>query len=359
MSSILAHTRNILVIRLDEIGDFVLTSPFLRELRRNAPDAGISLVVKEGVEPLARNCPYIDQLFVFRRDVPGYLPGLRRQVRAYAYGRRNLRGEAFDLALLPRCGNDSDGSKIMSYASGSDRRVGYAETSNEARTIWATGIDVLLTDVLQDLPRRHEVESNLEVLRKIGGSIDDDSLELWLPESDIESARELIKCCRHSCDGPVVGIGIGAGDPKRIWSPERYAALSDWLVTEYQSTVVLVGDSSERRLSRRICLLGIENIHNLVGQTSLTECAAVLAKCDCFVGNDSGPMHLAAAAGVPVVAVSVHPVGGDPLSVNSSVRFSPWGVKSRLLRPVESQSLQEIGVKEVKEAIIAMNGLLE
>jgi ADP-heptose:LPS heptosyltransferase len=103
---------------------------------------------------------------------------------------------------------------------------------------------------------------------------------------------------------------------------------------------------------------------NAVGQTSLREAGALLTRCHLFVGNDAGPMHLAAAAGLPVIEISCHPLGGSTGQVNSPARFGPWRVPHVILRPAKAMDpcsdacishlahcIQGVSIEQVKEAM--------
>ena len=96
--------------------------------------------------------------------------------------------------------------------------------------------------------------------------------------------------------------------------------------------MVVVGGPGDEGWGEELRRIG-DDVIDLTNRTTVRETAAVLARCSLFCGSDSGPMHLAAAVGVPIVEVSCHPVSGDDLHPNSPKRFGPWGVPNRVVQP--------------------------
>ncbi|MCH8028471.1 MAG: glycosyltransferase family 9 protein, partial [Candidatus Dadabacteria bacterium] len=195
------------------------------------------------------------------------------------------------------------------------------------------GYDLLLTHVLKDNSLKHEVERNLDVIRFLGGEINDDSLELWLDKDDEISAEQILREHGGIQKGSLIGLGIGAGAPRRIWPLGSFIELGKWLTKEYGAKVILIGSNKEKELGRFLKNELKDAVINTVGVTTLRQAAALLKRCDLFIGNDAGPMHMAVAVGTPVVELSCHPVSGSPFSANSPRRFSPWGVHSIILQP--------------------------
>ncbi len=108
--------------------------------------------------------------------------------------------------------------------------------------------------------------------------------------------------------------------------------IAGWLIDTYDAQILLVGSPAEREAGKLFRELG-NRVLNSIGKTTLREAAALLKHCQLYVGNDTGPMHLAAANGVPVVAVSCHPLEAAPSRAYSPKRFSPWKVQHRILQP--------------------------
>ena len=329
----LKSARAILVVRLGEIGDTVLTAPFLRELRRNAPGAWITLAVKPEVLNLVELCPYVNEIVTFDCRASGRASILKRHARALHLAATRLWRRRFDLALLPRWDVDYYHSTYLTYFSGASRRVGYSEHVFQPKQELNAGFDRLLTDVIHNRGAKHEVERNLDVLRFLGASVQGDHLEVWLDEEDRSFARRV---CAAEGVGPrdlVIAFAPGAGALKRRWPIERFVELGRVLVREHDARLAAVGGPADRHLGGQLESGLGPAVLNLAGRTTLRETAAVLERCQLAVTTDSGPMHLAAAAGSAVVEISCHPRVGDAEHYNSPVRLHPWGTPYAVLQP--------------------------
>jgi heptosyltransferase-2 len=367
----LARIARILILRLDEIGDVVMTTPVLRELRRNLPQAWITLVVKPSVYNLVERCPHVNEVLVYDWSAEAGLPEWRRRGRAMRWAWAHLWPRRFDLAILPRWDADYQQATFLAYASGARWRVGYSEAVSGHKSRVNLGYDSLLTHVLKDATVKHEVERNLDVLRFLGGSVQEDRLELWLrPEDEVFAGQ----CLRSHYVQPgdlLIAFGPGAGSPKRMWPLANFLEVGGWLSKEEHARILVIGGKGEEKLGQALRQQLGETVINVVGQTTLRQAGALLKHCLLFVGNDAGPMHLAAAAGVPVIEISCHPHDGDSLHYNSPTRFGPWGVPHRILRPEtalepcskacladQAHCIASVEVGQMKEAMLAaLSGL--
>lgn len=332
----LARLKSVLVVRLDEIGDVVMTTPFLRELRRNLPEAWITLVVKPQVYNLVELCPYVNEILTYDRNTTGRWPEirqLRRHVRALQLGWKRLWRRGFDLAVNPRWDNDLYHGIFLLYFSGAPWRVAYSEGVIDRKRQANAGFDRLLTHPLNDSDLKHEVEHNLDVIRYLGGEVLDDRLELWLGEEDEEFAEQFLGNHWVKPDNLLVGLAPGAGESKRMWPIDCFAQLGLWLQEVYGARLLVVGGPGEEPLGEELERALGDSVVNAVGRATLRQTAALLKRCRIFVGNDAGPMHIGAAVGVPVVEISCHPMNGKLSHPNSPKRFGPWGVSSTILQP--------------------------
>jgi ADP-heptose:LPS heptosyltransferase len=327
----------ILVLRLDAIGDVVLTSPFLRELRRSAPQARITLVVNREIHNLVELCPYVNEVLVFDRRPAGGFARPRRYARGITLAAKLWR-RRFDLAILPRWGPDHYRATHLAYLSGAVRRIAYSERSSGLKALLNRGYDRLLTQAVSGAGVKHEVERNLDLLRFLEGEVEDSRLELWLAEEDRTFARQILGE-RSVQDGELLlAFAPGAGEKKRCWPVDRWIELGRRLRQEYALRIVLVGGNSEAALGKQIEDALGDNVINLTGRATLRQTGAILERCLLTVSNDSGPVHLAAAAGSPVVEISCHPRGGDPEHHNSPTRFGPWQVPHIVSQPESTVS---------------------
>ena len=331
----LSQVKRALVVRLDEIGDVVMTTPFLRELRRNLPYAWITLVVKPQVYNLVEFCPYVNEVLTYNWNIGGHFGRLRRHFRTLRFAWQHLWKRRFNLALLPRWDVDYYNGTFVTYLSGAPWRVGYSENVNMRKKNLNNGFDRLFTHSIYENKSRHEIEHNLDVIRFLGGKIHEKHPEVWLEEKDVLFADEIFEAHEVLPNDLLIGIAPGARDPKRCWPLSSFGELGIWLREEYNARILVTGGPEEESLGNTL-EQELGNIINVVGKTTLRQAAALLKRCQLFIGNDSGLMHIAAAVGVPVIELTCHPKSGSPYSYNSPVRFRPWGDNHTIIRPETS-----------------------
>jgi heptosyltransferase-2 len=325
--------KRVLVVRLDEIGDAVMTTPFLRELRHNLPEASITLVVKPSIRNLVELCPYVNEVLTYDRGDSRYWGPLQGSWRALRLAYQHLWTRHFDLVVVPRWEIELHHHSLVAYLSGAPGRVGYSQDRVEHGGRFSRRFDPLFTHLLTDHTLKHEVERGLEVIRFLGGVTRDDRLELWVGEEDEFFAEEFLRSHGARFDDTLIAVGPGAGIQRRMWPIANFVELGAWLRRSYQGRLVVLGGMGEESLGEELQRQLGDMVVNAVGRATLRQTAALLKRCRLYVGNDAGPMHLAAAAGVPVIEISCHPPDGSPLHVNSPGRFGPWRVPHVVLRP--------------------------
>jgi heptosyltransferase-2 len=330
----LSKIKNVLVIRLDEIGDVVMTIPFLRELRRNLPNSHITLLVSPNVYNLVEFCPHVNEVQVYDGHlIKGRLKNARRCWNAFKFGRQQLRKRKFDLAVFPRWDADYYHGAVLAYSSNACWRIGYSKNSTPKKRVFNPHIDRLFTHVINDDTAKHEVEHNLDILRCLGGVIQEEHLELWLSPDDEAFAEHLLNSHGVKRGDLLVALAPAAKAGRRRWPLANFIQLGCWLQRQYKACLVVVGGGGEESVGQELERKTGGYVINAVGKTTLRQTCAVLKRCKLFIGNDAGPMHLAAAANVPVVEISCHPKYGSPVNANSPVRFRPWGVRHVVLQP--------------------------
>jgi heptosyltransferase-2 len=326
------EAKKILVIRQDSIGDLLLTSAFLRELRRSNPQARITLVVDPKALNLVALCPYVNK--VVGADLPfcGATVNLGRVLEALRFSQENLRPSRFDLALLPRWDVDLYHSSYLANFSGATQRIAYSEDVLAAKARLNRGFDLLSTHVIHDSIPKHEVERNLDLLRFAGGTIREKHLELWLSDEDRATVRRMLLLNEVSANDPIVALGVGAAHRRRRWPLARFVEAGRFFESKYGARVVVVGGAEDSQFGHRV-KDAIPGAMNFCGGLNLRQTGALLEQAQLTIANDSGPMHLAAAAGSAVVEISCHPKNGDANHENSPLRFGPWTQESTVLQP--------------------------
>ncbi len=192
------EVNRILVIRTDLIGDMVLTTPFLRELRRNYTNAEITLVVAPAVYNLVELCPYVDRILTFRK-IEGSIGYFLSFFKARKFVNEQLSDRIFDLAISPRWPNDSFcHAGIIMFLANTRRRITYSEHSYPEKELLDKGYDYFFTDFV---PLRskisHAVERALDVLQFLNTPSKSDELELWTDDRDKKYAEQLLQVSSH------------------------------------------------------------------------------------------------------------------------------------------------------------------
>jgi ADP-heptose:LPS heptosyltransferase len=319
-SNVSAKTpKNILVIRPDEIGDAVLNTIFLKGLKSLWPKTPITLICRPKLISFYKDCPWIDRVLPLevkpRRRVLSLIPAL-------LFGFK-LRRHHFDTVLLPRYGADYHGAIWMALTCGALRREGFGESVK----YWGFLASKILT---REWPVRnhhqHEAENLGDALKDLGLSKPNLNLNLWI--TPLERKQAEMKFRHWKLKGKVVAVGIGAGVKRRQWPVENYADV----LNSISVSGLLIGGAEDSVLAKRFLKSSRVKTANACG-LSFRQTIALLEQCDVFVGNDSGPMHLAAGVGLPVVEVSAHSRRGDKSHASSPKRFGPWGVPNIIVQP--------------------------
>jgi heptosyltransferase-2 len=280
-----AHADAVLVIGPNWIGDAVMSTPALANLRRGLPKARIDLLVPQYVAPLFEENPTVDRVLL-RHD---HLPW-PRCLASLLVLRRHRYGA---VVLLP----NSLRAAIYGRLVGSPVRVGYATDGRE----W------LLTHPIPTerggaVP--HQVAAYLRLVEALGVAVVDEMPKLHIGYKAWTAAEHLWMTHGLEGDGRVIGICPGAAfGPAKRWWPARFAALADRLSADGDWRVVFFGSAQEVPLVEQIRASMVHEATSLAGLDTLDAFAALAARCAVIVANDSGSMHIASAVGTPVVAM--------------------------------------------------------
>ena len=324
--------KSIIVFRLDQLGDLVLTTPLFRELRRNFPNARCTVVVHPGQQAILTTNRNVDEILPLQEVKTKLLPARARGlVSALWFYWTRLRRRQFDIAISPRWDVDESMATMLCILANADIRVGRSEHVSEAKRRINCGFDAAFDALIPPSGMRHEVDRNLEVISALGGRVGDRSLEICLTANDRKFAAELLT--HHDRRRLRVAIGIGGRAASRRWPLHQYADVIMRLNRNHGvQPVIVCGREEEADASALASLLPIQPY--ILSGVPLRAVCAVLECCDLFVGNDSGTAHLAAAMDCPTIVVSKHPRDGDPEHANSPERFAPRGSRYRVVQPV-------------------------
>jgi len=295
--------RRILVVKVDHLGDAILATAALRELRDAYPQAEIDLLTAPAVAPLFVGSSLATRVRTY--DAPRY----RRRADTKAAPTLDV-GPAYDTVVELR----GDWSTLaVSFRVGARRRVDRGTVL--LQNWW--------TRRFAAAERPHEVEVNLAVVRWLVGSTPrTPHIEAHIPTE----ARDVLerRLAEAGIQGrePLVTIHPGAGWRPRAWFPERFAAIADWAREHYDAQIVFVGSAEERDIEAAIRTRMRGPATFWFGTLRIGEMAALLERSRLLIGNDSGVAHLAAAFGTPVIAL---------FGPQDPRRFRPWADSDRAI----------------------------
>ena len=332
----MGEMKNILVIKLRYLGDVLLSTPVLQSLRERFPAASLSMAVNAGTEPVVKWNPCLDDVIVVDRG------GMAAQMKLLG----TLRRRGFDCVIDL---TDGDRSAILTWATRAKVRIGMNEEHR-----WR---GLAYTIIARPRPgSRHRLEQQLDTLR----TLDIDPIAtppvLRLSEDDERAASELLKTIEGESAAAssrrLVMLQPGARYWFKAWPPERFAELADRLASRLDCRVLIGGDPQELELAERIRTQARSTPTVVAGRTTILQHAGLLNRCALFVGNDNGPMHMAAALGTPVVGLfgPSNPAEWGPRGAPSEVLYKGLDCR-RCFHPTcergEQSCMRMISVEEV------------
>lgn len=283
---------NILIVKLSAIGDVIHTLPSLTALRKLYPEAHITWVVEEAAAGLVKNHPLLNAVLISRRK--SWIKYLRkgefsRPLREMRTFLRELRKRPYDLVI------DFHGllkSALIVLFSGGKRKLGYDSLQELSGLFYNEKIP-------EDM-NKHAVDRYLDFPRHLGAKIE--KAQFILPSDNSAQARiQSLLEKYHLENKKFIAVNPVAYWETKLWDDEKFAGLADLIKTKLNMEVVFTG--SEKESIEKITTRMQAKAVNLAGETTLPELAYLYQKALLLVTTDSGPMHLAAAVGTPVVAL--------------------------------------------------------
>jgi len=335
----------ILVRAPNWVGDAVMAIPALEAIRRTRGDDEICVLAQPVVADLYAGQPFADRILEY--DFSGRHRGWLGREKLIG----ELRKEKFDIAVLLQ---NAFEAAWLAWRADIPERIGYARDARGP----------LLTNAIR-VPRegeisKHESHYYLELLHRAGwieGSTAIPPIRLFVTDVAVTSAECALGKAgsRENAWRCAIAPGASYGAAK-CWPPERFALLADRLISECGADVIFFGTPGEKEIETRIRSNMKSRAISLVGQTSMRDLAALFASCSVFIGNDSGAMHVAAAAGLPVIGIfgSTDPEGTAPVTerftlIREAVSCSPCFLRRC---PVDHRCMARITVDSVFTAAI-------
>lgn len=302
------------------MGDVIRTLPAVKALKEHAPSSSITWIVEEPSQAFLESQPEVDEVILFprKRWTKGMksLRVIRGTIGEMLRFIKDLRRRKFDVSL------DFHGilkSGILSFLSGSPKRIGYNPRSTKEGNF-------LFSNVKVKLPSKKisRFQRNLLLLKGMGIEVKEPKYSLHIPPKDREYVASYFKASLASLHRPLIAIHPGTS-PKAVfkrWMPDRYAQLADRLVRELNASVLFTWGEGElewvegiRKEMKEPSLLGPKT-------ESLTQLGEVYRQCNLYIGGDTGPMHIASLMRIPAVVIygPTDPIENEPFKKHIKVR---------------------------------------
>lgn len=325
--------QNILVIRLDAIGDNVLNSGFLRELRRNYPSAHITLIVNTTVYNIVELCPYVNEVLKFACN-PNLILWLNEAIKIC---REKLWHRHFDICFIPRWDIGVSNENLLGFISGANQRISYGSQVHPGKAKIILH-DILLTNKILNPPEIiHETARNLYILKALGLTVQDTKNELWYSHEDILNANKLLNDAipDGGAERHLISIcnGASAGGKSKIYPPELFAQALKLIADKSDCSFVYFGSKEFFSFGEFLQHSLGNRLINLAGKTTLREMCAVMSKTSIYIGGDTGTMHIAAALKLPIIMIFKDAKDCPKDYRSTALRFTPWQTPTIIVQP--------------------------
>jgi len=320
------------------IGDVVMTLPALAAIRARWPQARIAVLAKPWVAEVYRLSNQIDEVIIF--EEPGRHAGMLGKLRLA----KELREKGFDCAILLQ--NAIEAALIAKLAA-IPRRAGY---NSDGRGILLTH-SVRRTSAIRRVPQS---DYYLAMVEALGCPPVTRKPRLHAGKDYAALAEALFSRFGISKNNVVIGISPGAAyGPAKRWFPDRFAAVADSLIEECQAQAIIFGSGADQPSAAEVRKNSRNTLIDVAGQTNLQEAIALISRCDIFISNDSGLMHVAGALGIPTVAIfgstnpaTTAPAGEKSVVIHHDVSCSPC---LKPVCPTDFRCMKLITLEEVRE----------
>ena len=335
---------NVVILHDAGVGDFILMSAVIREIRRNYPKAYISLVINKFAKDMAEFCPYVDEVisckdsvlikfddfFNFYKTIADIVkPLLRRKIDVI-----------FNFGHYPS-------SQLLAYMSGAKERIDLNYMSDASQELKVGNIPSnIFADFStfhvdwRDFKGSHYNERFLYILHKYSKTqINNKALELWISPVDKFEAEEKLQ---NISDKKIYAI-VPGGNIKlacKRWSVEKYARLMNMILDKESAAFIILGGIEDVENAKSIkSAVKTEDILDFTDKLNYRQSAAILNLCDCYIGNDTGLMHAASALDIPILTPNCFPSDKNMTVSSLPALYYPYNVPSVTVQP--KQSLDE------------------
>jgi ADP-heptose:LPS heptosyltransferase len=329
------------------VGDVVLVLPLVEVIHQYWPDALIDIVVGANMADFFVGFRQVDQVFRYR---PSQFPLLivRKYLRVFqglVFYRREMMRSKYDLAVAPRWDSDADSflARYIAYLTDAPLRCAYSASVDGGDI----AVDDLLTHIAHGGELEHEVLRYTRLIGRAGlakinmknGRSVEEPIERMIEVATASDTAELRRLIAGLVPPPLNTYAIispGATNPRRIWPADKLSRLMTTLNGKYGLSFLIIGSPADASSCERLAERTPEYAFSLAGKTNMLQLAAIIHNSVLFIGNDSGPGHIAGALGVPTLIVSPFPLSCKIDHPNSPTRFRPCGPRVKVVQPANA-----------------------
>ena len=306
----LEQINRILIIRLAPLGETVLTTPVIRALREHFREAHIAYMVAPTREDLVSANPHLNEVLTYQPSVPKLI---------YQIARRK-----FQMAVILQ---PTFRLVLHTFLARIPLRIGF-ETN--------TGGKRLLSVAVPNNTQQHETQRYLDVVRALGVEITDDEPEVFVDNEGKAWIDNFLKIEKLDDGKPIIGLNPGAATVYRRWDAANFAVLGDRLHETYDAHIVITTGPREGELANQV-VAQMSHSPVIVNQATPMQLAALLQRCNLYISNDTGPMHLSTAVKTPTIAL---------FGASNLIQWAPPWKKHAVIARKDCEFMKTLSSKE-------------
>ncbi|MDD5496285.1 MAG: lipopolysaccharide heptosyltransferase II [Candidatus Omnitrophica bacterium] len=302
--------KKILLIRLDKMGDIILSTPAIKAMRNAYPNSHIAFMAQPYVHDILKGNPYLDEVILYdkKERERGFFRNLRFVLK--------LRKKKFDLAVAF---HPSNRTHMITFFAGIPERIGYDKK-----------MGYLLTRRIPHTKQfglKHEIDNVLDLLRYMGVEAKEKELYVSVGEHNERHAEHIFRDNGIGKDDIIVALNPGASCLSKKWPWENFVKVADGLADRLAARIVIVASAEDKPIGNKIAEALKARPIDLSGATTVGDLASILRRSSLLISNDSGPVHMASALGTPTIVIF-----GRSNRGLAPARWGPTGKRSKILQ---------------------------
>jgi len=303
--------KRILVICLEELNGLVTITAFLRELRRSYLKSKITLIVQSKLFEFVELCPYVDEILRYDKGILlGYdtliCEGINNQIgKTFVYGSKHLWKDKYDTVFVPQNGVDYYGATFLAMFSGASYRIGFSEYSSLKKQILNHRFDEMYSCVIKENIKNSILEQKLDLIRAMGQTINEKSIEVWISSTDEKFADNLLKQFDVKENTYLVALGIYTNKQNKVWNYQKLYNEIEKIESKYENVryiirrefaTIVLHPELEDKFSKRAII-------DITNQTTIRQMIAVIRKCKVYIGEYNAMMQIMDMYGAKTIEV--------------------------------------------------------